>query len=86
MRWRGGRQAAAIKVALEWKHDTMRIGVVSGGGHQTGLTQRLERVSQLHQPSSQAAARRVADLHVFDQLRCADTTLVQVSNRLSMAV
>jgi len=81
-----GRQAAAIKVAIEWEHDTMRIGVVSGGGHQTGLTQRLERVAQLHQPSSQAATRRVANLHVLDQFRRADTTLVQVSNRLGMAV
>jgi len=46
----------------------------------------MERVAQLHQPSSQAAARRVADLHVLDQFRRTDTTLVQVSNRLSMAV
>ena len=81
-----GRHAAAIEVALEWKHDTMRKGVLSGGGHQTGLTQRLERVAQLHQPSSQAAARRVANPHVLDQCRRADTTLVQISNRLSMAV
>jgi len=47
MRRRRGGQAAAIEVAVEWKHDTMRIGVVSRGGYQTGLTQRLERVAQL---------------------------------------
>ena len=55
----------------------MHVGVVSRGGHQTGLTQSLKRVAQLHQPTSQATARRVADPHVLDQFRRADSALVQ---------
>ena len=62
------------------------VGVVAGGGDQTGLTQSLERVAQLRQPTSQAAARRVADPHVLDQFRRADSALVQIGNRLAVAV
>jgi hypothetical protein len=39
VRWRCGRQAAAIEIAFQRKHDAMRVGVVARGGYQTGLTQ-----------------------------------------------
>src|SRR5215831_5324185 len=75
---RRGRQTAAIEVSLQRKHDAMRVGVVSRSGYQTGFTQCLERVPQLHQPTSQASARRVADSHVLDQFGRADAALVQI--------
>ena len=64
----------------------MHVGVVAGGGDQTGLAQSLERVAQLRQPTSQAAAGRVADPHVLDQFRRAESALVQIGNRLAVAV
>ena len=50
----------------------MRVGVVARGGDQAGLTQSLKRIAQLRQPTSQATARRVADLHVLDH--CGERT------------
>ncbi|HYW48608.1 MAG TPA: hypothetical protein VE959_37435, partial [Bryobacteraceae bacterium] len=49
--------------------------------HYPGLTQCRQRVAQLRQPSSQATAGRVANLHVLDQLRRAESALVQIGNR-----
>jgi hypothetical protein len=40
----------------------------------------------LRQPTPQATARRVTDPHVFDQFRGADSTLVQIGDRLAVAV
>ena len=65
----------------------MGVGVVAGGSDQTGLPQSLERVAQLRQPTSQTTtAGRVADPHVLDQFRRADSALVQVGDRLAVAV
>jgi len=64
----------------------MDVCVVSYAGHQTGLTQSWQRVTQLRQPTSQAAAGRVADPHVFDQRLRADSALVQIGNRLAVAM
>ena len=86
MRRRRSREAAAIEVAFQRKDDAMHVGVVAGGSHQAGLTQSLERVAQLRQPTSQATAGRVADPHVLDQFRRADSALVQIGNRLAVAV
>ena len=86
MRQGRGGQAAAIEVAVERNHDAMYVGVVSRGDYQTGLTQRLERIAQLHQPSSQATDKRVANSHVLDQFGRADSALVQVGNSLAVTV
>ena len=64
----------------------MPVGVVAHGSDQTGLMQSLQRVAQLHQPTPQASAGRVADPHVLDQFRGADTALVQIGDRLAVAV
>ena len=65
----------------------MHVGVVAEGSHQAGLTQSRERVAQLHQPGSQATtAGCVADAHVLDQFRRADAALLQIVNRLDVAV
>src|SRR5580700_772458 len=53
------RQAAAIEIALQWKHDAVRVGVVATDSDQTGLMQCPERITQLCQPTPEAAAGRV---------------------------
>jgi hypothetical protein len=78
--------AAAIEIALQRKGDAIHVCVVADGSDQTGLTQGVERVAQSHQPTSQATAGCVADPHVLDHLRRANSTLVQIGNRLAMAV
>jgi hypothetical protein len=64
----------------------MHVSVVSGGGYQTGLTQYLERIAQLCQPASQAAARRVANPHVLDQFGRVDSALAQIGDSLAVTV
>ena len=64
----------------------MHVCVVAHAGHQAGLTQSRQRVAQLRQPTAQATARRVADPHVLDQFQGADSALVQIGNRLAVAV
>ncbi len=64
----------------------MHVCVVASGSDQTGLTQSRERIAQLRQPTSQATAGRVTDPHVLDQFRRADSALVQIGNRLAVAV
>ena len=64
----------------------MHIRVVAHGSDQTGLPQSLERVAQLHHPTSQSTAGRVADLHVLDQFWRTDAALVEIGNRLAVAV
>src|SRR6266849_3129329 len=87
MRQRRSREAAAIEIAVQREDDTMHVSVVPDGGDQTGLTQSRERVAQLYQPTSQtSAARRVTDPHVLDQLRRADSALMQIGKRLAVAV
>jgi hypothetical protein len=62
------------------------VGVIAGAGHQTGLSQNLERIAQVCQPTSQAATGSIADSHVLDEFWRADTALVQVGNRVAVAV
>src|SRR5215471_10111919 len=81
-----GRQAAAIEVVFQRKHDATGVGVIAGGGYQTGLTQQLQRIAQLDQRTSQAAAGRVTNPHMLDHFRRADSALVQVGNRLPVTV
>ena len=76
MRRRCSREAAAIEIAFQRKDDAMDVGVVAGAGDQAGLAQSLERVAQLRQPTPQAATGRVADPHVLDQFRRADSALI----------
>ena len=64
----------------------MPICVVAHGSDQAGLTQSLERVAQLHQPTSQSTAGCVADLHVLDQFWRMDAALAEIGNRLAVAV
>ena len=64
----------------------MHVGVVSHGGDQTGLMQIGERITQACQPTAQASARRVTDAHVLDQFRRAESSVVQISNRLGVTV
>jgi hypothetical protein len=87
MRWRQSRETAAIEIAFQREDDAMDVGVISNGRDQTGLTQSWERVAQLSQPTSQTtAARRVTDAHVLDQFRRAESALVQIGNRLAVAL
>src|SRR6266699_6472177 len=85
VRWRRSREAAAIEIAFQRKHQAMPVGVVAQRSDQTGLTQSLERVAQLHQPTSQATAGCVADLHVLDQFWRMDAALAEIGNRLAVA-
>src|SRR5260370_13208003 len=84
VRWRRSRDAAAIEIAFQRKHQAMPVGVVAHGRDQTGLMQSLQRVAQLHQPTPQATAGRVADPHVLDQFRRTDSPLVQLGTRLAV--
>ena len=86
VRRRRSREAAAIEIAFQRKDDAVGVGVVADGSHQTGLTQSRQRVTQLRQPTSQATAGRVTDPHVLDHFRRADSALVQIGNRLAVAV
>ena len=54
VRWRRGRDAAAIEIAFQRENDTMHVSVVPDGGDQTGLTQSRQRVAQLCQPPAGA--------------------------------
>jgi hypothetical protein len=81
-----GTDTAAIEIAFQRKHNAMFVSVITGGSDQTGLMQSVERVAQLRQPTSQATAGRVADPHVLDQFRRADSALEQIGNRLGVAV
>jgi hypothetical protein len=71
---------------LQRKDDAMQVRVVANGSDETGLTQSRERVAQLRQPTSQTTAGRVTDPHVLDQFRGMDSALVQIGNRLDVAV
>ena len=64
----------------------MFVSVITGGSDQTGLMQGMVRVAQLCQPTSQTTAGCVANSHVLDQFRRADSALMQIGNRLTMAV
>jgi hypothetical protein len=64
----------------------MQVCVVPRAGHQAGLTQRRQRVAQLRQPTPQATSRRIADPHVLDQFRRADSALQQIGHRLRVAL
>ena len=64
----------------------MRVSVVTGGSNQASLTKGVERVAQLRQPTSQATAGRIADPHVLDQFRRADSALMQIGDRFGVAV
>jgi len=63
-------------------HDTRHTLVTelaeSRAGHQAGLTQSRQRVAQLRQPTSQAPAGCVADLHELDRRPGTDSALVQI--------
>ena len=87
VRRRRGGDAAAIQIAFQREDDAMHVSVVASGGDQTGLTQSRERIAQLRQPASQAAAAGcVADPHVLNELRRAESALLQIRNRLGAAV
>jgi hypothetical protein len=45
-----------------------------------------ERITQLREPASQAAAGRVTDPHVLDHLGRVDSALIQIDHRLVIAV
>jgi len=45
-----------------------------------------ERITQLCQPTPQAAAGRVANPHVLDEFRRADAALMQIADCLAVAV
>ena len=64
----------------------MHVCVIAHAGHQARLTQSRQRVAQLRQPTPQATSGRVADPHVLDHLRRADSALLQICNRLTVAV
>src|ERR1700730_9955909 len=80
------RNTAAIEITLQRKDNTTNVCVVARRGHQTRLTQSRQRVTQLGQPTSQATAGRVTDPHELDQRRRAESALVQIGERLTMAV
>jgi hypothetical protein len=86
MRRSRSRDTAAIQIAFQRKDDAMHVGVIAEGVNQASLTQDRQRVAGLHQPGSQAAARCVADAHVLDQFRRADSALLQIGHRLNVAV
>src|ERR1035437_2065815 len=86
VRRRRKRKAAAIEMALQRKDDATHVCVVSHAGHQTGLLQGRQRVAQLRQPTPQATAGRVTDPHVIEQRQGTDSALVQIGNRLAVAV
>ena len=44
------RKAATIEVVFQRKDDPMHVCVVTHAGHQAGLTQIRQRVTQLRQP------------------------------------
>ena len=64
----------------------MRVCVVAGGANQAGLTQSWQCVTQLRQPTAQATAGRVANPHVLDQFRGAESALIEIGSRLAMPV
>ena len=86
MRGRRTRDAAAVEIALQRKDHTTHVCVVTRFGHQTGLTQSRQRVTQLRQPTSQTTAGRITDLHVLDQRHGVDAALKQIGHRLAVAV
>ena len=86
MRRRGKRKAAAIEVAFQRKDDPLYVCIVTHAGHQAGLAQSRQRVTQLRQPTPQTTTGRVADPHVLDQRLGADSALVEIGNRLAVAV
>jgi hypothetical protein len=52
----------------------------------TGLLQHRERIAQLREPASQTATGRVTDSHVLDHLGRMDTALLQIDDRLVIAL
>jgi hypothetical protein len=74
-----------IEIAFEGKYDAVGEGVVAFCVHQAGLPQRRGRITQLGQPSPQAAAGGVTDSHVLDDLRGAKAAILQIRNRDAMA-
>src|SRR5450631_3549147 len=84
----GGRiaNAAAVETAFQGEYDATRKSVIAGGVDQAGLAQGRERITQLHEPAPQATARRVTNAHVLDRFRRAESALLQIGNRLAVAV
>src|SRR5260370_36015970 len=86
VRRRCRRKAAAIEVAFQRKDDPTHVGVETSSSDQAGLTQCRQTVAQLRQPTPQASAGGITDSHVLDQLQGADSALVQIGHRLTVAV
>jgi len=86
VRRRRKRKAAAIEVAFQRKDDPLHVCVVTHAGHQAGLAQSRQRATQLRQPTPQTTAGRVADPHVLDQRLGTDSALIEIGNRLTVAV
>ena len=80
------RNAPAIEIAFQRKDDPTHVCGLTHAGHQAGLAQSRQRVAQLRQPTPQTTARRVTDPHMLDQFQRADSALVQIGNRLAVAV
>src|SRR5688500_14309925 len=59
MRRHRSREATSVEIAFQWKYDSMLVCIVISGGHQTGFSEGRRRIPQLHQPASEATARRV---------------------------
>ena len=71
VRRRRGRKTAAIQVDFQREDNPTHVGVVARAGDQAGLTQNLERIAQLCEPTSQAAAPCLRSLVTWDAMRSA---------------
>ena len=82
----GLADAAPIEVAVERKDDAMGIASKPSRVTTPACCKSRSEYPILIKPGAQAAAGRIADAHVLDQLRLAYAALMQVDNRFRMPV
>src|SRR5260370_28908081 len=73
-------------MVFQGNDDASDVAVVAGLIDETCLPQNGERIAQLSEPATQAAARGVTDSHVLDHLGRTQSALAQIGQRFVMAV
>jgi hypothetical protein len=86
MRRCGAPSAAAIEIAFQRNRDAAGEGVVAGGIDEARLPLERDGITQLRQPVVQTACSSVTEAHMFDHGRRMDAALLQISQRLVIAL
>ena len=81
-----GENAASIQIAFQREHDPVHVKESCPAAVTRPALARSQRVARCSQPGPQATAGRITDSHVLDHFRRVNAALVEIGNRLAVAV